>query len=332
MYSSGSKSIINNWIYRNGLLGSAYDSSGIYLNDSSGDTLIRNNTIYDNRPYGIEMVEEGSDPNISNCIIWDPNTDDLYNCSATYSCIRNPADACGLGNTTADPCFYNSDVNDFHLKGDSLCIDTGTGTYPNETDIDGESRVIDGDWNWTEVVDIGADEYYWPKADYNGDKIVNFLDYSIFADNWLDVNSTISLDADPNVDIDDLALFCAAWLWYAPWGDNFSFLGMGGGDDMSGLSFASDEGRATSDGLMIPDVAASLEAMPDSLYAKVERFYTVAPAQPVYLSPQERAAIVADMLAWLDEIWLSGDLEGQMTYEDYLAFREALLLFTGEDY
>jgi len=83
---------------------------------------------------------------------------------------------------------------------------------------------------------------------------------------------------------------------------------------------------------MIPDVLASLEAMPDSLYAKVERYYAVAPAQPVYLSPQQRAAVIADMLSWLDETWLAGDFEQQTTYDQYLAFRQALLLFIESRY
>jgi len=330
--SSGSNSVINNWIYRNGLAHYLYGSSGVYFNYSSADTLIRNNTIYDNWPYGI-MAEESSDPNITNCIIWGNDTNDLYRDNGPFShvnyCLLQHVRA---GNITGDPCFYNSAVNDLHLTGNSPCVDyNGTGTYPNEIDFDGEDRTING------KTDIGGDEYYWPKADYDKNWIVNFLDYSRFAEKWLTTDPCISLDAYSDVDIYDLGLFCVDWLWQAPWGDNFSFLGMGG-DGFGGETFASeslftsDEGPATGDELMIPDVVASLEAMPDSLYARVEKFYTVASAQPVYLSPQQRAAIIADMLTWLDETWLTGGLYEQITYDQYIAFRASLLLFTQQDY
>jgi len=38
------------------------------------------------------------------------------------------------------------------------------------------------------------------------------------------------------------------------------------------------------------------------------------------------------MLAWLDKVWLNGDLDEKITYEQYLAFRTALLLFTEKGY
>jgi hypothetical protein len=81
-------------------------------------------------------------------------------------------------------------------------------------------------------------------------------------------------------------------------------------------------------GLMFPDVIDSLNAMPPSLYAKLEKFYTAQPPRPVYLSRAQRAAVIADMLNWLDQTWLSGDLNQAITYDQYIQFRQTLLLLS----
>jgi hypothetical protein len=188
---------------------------------------------------------------------------------------------------------------------------------------------MDGDANGTEIVDIGADEYYWPQADYNTDEIVNFLDYSFLAQNWLDINSAISLDDDNDVDTYDLDSFCVDWLWQAPWGNNFLFMRMaGGGGHMLTKSLTADYSIAVSPrtsaiGLMIPDVTTSLESMPDSTYEKVGKFYKADAYEQAYISPRQRAALIADMIDWLDELWESGEV-GDMTYQDYIEFREAI--------
>lgn len=50
---------------------------------------------------------------------------------------------------------------DSHLQTGSPCIDTGDNSAPSipATDIDGGSRIVDGDGNSTAVVDMGADEF-----------------------------------------------------------------------------------------------------------------------------------------------------------------------------
>ena len=82
---------------------------------------------------------------------------------------------------------------------------------PNETDIDGEERVIDGNDDGTARVDMGADEYYWSRADFNLDNFVNFIDYAIFAAAWQtsqgdpNYNLLCNLAADNNtIDYNDL--------------------------------------------------------------------------------------------------------------------------------
>ena len=75
-----------------------------------------------------------------------------------------------LGNIDLDPCFVEPgywDVNnvwvegDYHLLDGSPCIDAGDPNYvagPNETDLDGNPRVVDGDNDGNSVVDMGAYE------------------------------------------------------------------------------------------------------------------------------------------------------------------------------
>ncbi|MFA5293373.1 MAG: right-handed parallel beta-helix repeat-containing protein [Phycisphaerae bacterium] len=116
---------------------------------------VRNNTIVNNAVAGIYKAM-GTSPVISNCIIWDCN-DDLYNCSATYSCIQD-GDGNGVnGNISSDPCFVNTGANDFHILSTSPCINKGdpNNFYTGELDIDGQPRVI------RQLADIGADEIAW---------------------------------------------------------------------------------------------------------------------------------------------------------------------------
>jgi hypothetical protein len=90
----------------------------------------------------------------------------------------------GAGNADTDPCFIDpgcwadaydpciiaepNDPNavwiegDYHLLANSPCIDTGDPNYvpgPNETDLAGRPRVIDGNENGIAAVDMGAYEF-----------------------------------------------------------------------------------------------------------------------------------------------------------------------------
>jgi hypothetical protein len=51
---------------------------------------------------------------------------------------------------------------------------------------------------------------------YDGEGIVNFLDFAIFADAWLTENPLVSLDAYAIVDVYDLKIFCYYWLEEGP--------------------------------------------------------------------------------------------------------------------
>jgi hypothetical protein len=298
----------NNWIYGNGT-GTGGDKDGVYVYNLYGldePAMIRNNTVAKNTNYGIGLAYNyPEDVSISNCIIWG-NGDDLYNCSATYSCISNDDD--GEGNIYDDPCFVDEDANNFHLSYDSNCIDAGDNTAvpadttdldgdgnttePTPWDIDGESRFFDDPYTddtgkgTAPIVDMGADEYYWSLADYNEDGIVNFIDYAYFADAWQSENADISLDDDNDVDIDDLALFCEDWLWQPAWTQTFSFgwsMGCGiGGGMQRGAGFE-------------------------------QQYYSAEPAQQ---QPQVEPIDVEEMVDWLEEIWATEDELREMITED----------------
>ncbi|MGD0596638.1 MAG: right-handed parallel beta-helix repeat-containing protein [Sedimentisphaerales bacterium] len=176
IWGYGAPIITNNKIYNNGSYNiylrsiaapvvknnEIYDANyGIRLISPWGTATISNNTIVHHAKGGIFKSGSSSTPIITNCIIWDCN-DDLFGCSATYSCIEN-GDA-GTGNISSDPCFIGAGNNDFHIGIHSPCVNAGdpNGSYIGETDIDGEARVIG------RCVDIGADEVNFNALEPNG--------------------------------------------------------------------------------------------------------------------------------------------------------------------
>jgi len=148
----------------------------------------------------------------------------------------------GTGNINADPLFVRAphpgadgkwgtaddDYGDLRLSAGSPCIDKGANAFIPAgitTDIDGYQRIIDGDCNDIEVVDMGAYEfnYAWMgDLDYNCG--VDFLDFSIFAGAWQTQESDagwnrpcdISNPPDNYIDLNDLLILCNNWLAVIP--------------------------------------------------------------------------------------------------------------------
>ena len=91
---------------------------------------------------------------ISNSILWDDINYFSSSTTITYSDVRGGWP--GLGNINANPCFVDEANGDCRLLTGSPCIDAGDPDYmtePNETDLDGKPRVING------RIDMGAYEY-----------------------------------------------------------------------------------------------------------------------------------------------------------------------------
>jgi len=139
----------------------------------------------------------------------------------------------GEGNMEADPNFTDpgywhenatpDDPNDdyyvignYHLTPGSACINTGdTDSLPAAIlrDIDGEDRII------RETVDMGADEFFQPDVDINGDGRVDCLDLMILSNDWLEVGANLAgdLSTDGQVDLQDIAALGAWWCWQGFW-------------------------------------------------------------------------------------------------------------------
>ena len=103
----------------------------------------------------------------------------------------------------------------------------------NDDAVRGYQSAVGGIWVWEELFDqTGAGEdmsfilFTDPTlcsscANYNLDAIVNFLDYSDFADDWIWTGpaggyNNSDLDCDGDVDFLDLAKFTEQWLGYCP--------------------------------------------------------------------------------------------------------------------
>ena len=167
---------------------------GVRLHPNSyNSSTITNCTIFGNQSfYG---VIGNSNDRVTNSILWDNGTE-IDGCTATYCCTED--DHSGLGNFKADPCFVDTDSNDFRLDGNSICIDAGEpwADYSQEPSPNG-GRINLGRYGNTSQATVTTDadndgisdaweRYYWPDDDPNqhdpnenldGDKFSNWSEY-----------------------------------------------------------------------------------------------------------------------------------------------------------
>lgn len=219
--------IANNIILGNSTL----YGGGIRIQNSTA--LIVNNVIAYNRASWKGKGIYANGHMVENCILWGHGggaDDDLYQCTASYSCTESNSP--GAGNISADPCFINHGYwddagtpgtldddffvyGDYHIRPSSPCIDAGdNNSVPASLniDIDGEVRIF------SSSVDIGADEFVTNPADINMDWIVDYLDIATLADEWLQSDSELQTDfyQDNFIDFADFAVFAQQWLWEGP--------------------------------------------------------------------------------------------------------------------
>ncbi|MHC4734356.1 MAG: right-handed parallel beta-helix repeat-containing protein [Planctomycetota bacterium] len=122
---------------------------------------------------------------LRSCILWNNNATEVEGktISVQYSDVEGGYT--GTGNKNADPCFVDTLGGDYHLRWDSLCIDTGDPGYapqPSDKDIDGEPRVMRDN-----RVDMGSDEVGPKQADFTRNGIIDGLDLSVLLNSWLAV-------------------------------------------------------------------------------------------------------------------------------------------------
>jgi len=170
----------------------SYQSGGGLCNTFS-NPILTNCTLSCNwaASFGGGIFNERSYTSLTNCILWGNTIPEgqgqaaqiygNYHPVINYCCIEGwTGDLGGIGNIGADPCFVEPgywDVNgvwidgDYHLLPGSPCIDAGDPDYipePNETDLDGNPRIIGG------RIDMGAYEHFSPRpvAEAGPDQVV----------------------------------------------------------------------------------------------------------------------------------------------------------------
>ncbi len=180
--------LVNNIITGN----SANSGGGIGLERSTA--LIANNVIYGNRAIGLGGGVVGlvghTEPIrlVNNTIVGNQSTDgggvlgyaaalEMTNCIVVDNIARTPeiwwiqivptvthslvgGGWPGAGNLEGDPMFCNASAGDFRLQAGSICIDAGRNEIPTikKRTIGGGERLLDGDMDEIDVVDIGAYE------------------------------------------------------------------------------------------------------------------------------------------------------------------------------
>jgi hypothetical protein len=180
--------------------------------------------------FGGGMFNGYSYPMVTNCIFWDDTPYEMYNPFSSPIVTYSDVEGCtglswfGTGCIDTDPCFVDASAGNLRLRPGSPCIDKGSNAaVPPEitTDLDGHTRIIDGDCNDIDVVDMGAYEFalaYF--GDFDNDCSVNFGDLSVLAQAWMtqegepgwDWACDISDPPDDYIDWRDLAVLCDNWL------------------------------------------------------------------------------------------------------------------------
>ncbi len=162
--NEGSPLVVNCTIVANAASGSA---GGVYCYNSSNLTLNNNilwgNTAETASEIRVDSLGAPTSIQISYCDIQELENSVKRNSDCTIKW--------GQGNIDSDPCFVEMGfiedeiyvAGDYHLLDDSPCInagDTDANTSPEETDIDGNPRILGG------RIDIGVDEYVPPIIAY----------------------------------------------------------------------------------------------------------------------------------------------------------------------
>ncbi|MFC1856328.1 MopE-related protein, partial [Thermodesulfobacteriota bacterium] len=179
--AGGGPTFTNCTIYAN----TATSTGGAIRTSGHSTTTIINSTITDNISLvaggGGVAIYTGDALTVANSIIWNNRdsigTTQIYNYGGTvtvkYSNIGPSSSWDGVNeNISADPDFVDDQTNDYHLKPESPCIDTGgnsaaTGVTVPTTDRDGDARPLDSGYEmgsdetttWLFYKDIDDDDY-----------------------------------------------------------------------------------------------------------------------------------------------------------------------------
>ncbi len=162
---NSSPRITNNLIFENR---SDFYGAAIAIYDSS-PTITNNSLVYNsvtgNGGFGGGISISEGDPVITNTIVWantasnDPAISLISgNPLITYCDIEGGWT--GSGNINRDPLFIKRARSNYRLSWQSACIDAGTNNAPSlpNSDLDGSTRIFDGDGDLIPMADIGCYE------------------------------------------------------------------------------------------------------------------------------------------------------------------------------
>jgi hypothetical protein len=157
--NESSPDIANNTIIRNS---ADLHGGGIHCLVRSSPS-VTNNVIANNLNGEGIYCEDESYPTISYSDFWNNPDGDFVGCLAgvgdtTWGTNINGIPCDSFYNIIRDPLFVDS-LYDYHLQEDSPCIDAGDNSVAPDSDLDGNSRIVDGNKDDSAVVDIGAYEY-----------------------------------------------------------------------------------------------------------------------------------------------------------------------------
>ena len=221
----------------------AVQSGGAMLNKGANDdyaTLI-NCTIVGNSSMrfcgGVYQPNSTIRTTLTNCILWGNTIDGVISEDAQIyfgmpvinnCCIQDWSGYLGgYGNIGDDPLFVDADGadnfagtgdDDLRLSSGSACIDAGdNGAVTEATDLDGHTRIVNGDRDDTATVDMGAYEFDWKYlGDCAGGCDVDLGEFLMLAENWGGDNAAIDispyLQPDGVIDSGELMVVAEHWL------------------------------------------------------------------------------------------------------------------------
>lgn len=212
----------------------AVDAAGFHMStcgevdfDLFGGTIeVANVTVADNIGEGVRLrVGFTGDMDLSNLIVTG-NTeaqlpteflnpvDGMATIDVTYSNVEGGFE--GAGNIDVDPGFVGD--GDYRLAAGSAAIDAGDNTALDEsiiTDLAGDPRYVDDPdtadtgFGRAPIIDMGAYEFQAATcaADFNGDGVLNVLDFVAFQLAWQNSDPAADCDASGEFDVLDFVCF-----------------------------------------------------------------------------------------------------------------------------